>query len=461
VEARRPEEALAPLGRAAQAERPLAKALYFLGRCQLALDRPADAVATLRRALELATLQKAGDYQLGGVHYQLAQALRRSGSADEAATHFAEAERYSAAGAQGSREQLARYLEDVPDPAHGPETGILLLESSPVAGLTAAERRSLEGRVQAALARAHANLGVMQAQSARFARAADLFAQAADIDPDFPRIQFSLGLARFNAQQFDAAKDPLSRALAAEPSNAQARRMLALSLLHVESYERAAELLRDDPERASDPSLQYAYGLALVRSKRGAEAEVIFARLLREHGDTAELNVVLGQAHAQDGNYAAAIESLQRALAQKPDVAEANAALGVIYLKQGKLPEAEAALQAALASHPSDLKSRHNLATVLDLAGRPQAALPLLRAVLKAKPDFADARYLLGKILLAEGAAAEAVEHLEAAVRLSPDEAGAHYQLAQAYQKLGRAEQAQQEFERFRQIKDKRRGSAS
>ena len=79
--------------------------------------------------------------------------------------------------------------------------------------------------------------------------------------------------------------------------------------------------------------------------------------------------------------------------------------------------------------------------------------------MLKTKPDFAGARYLLGKILLAQGAAAEAVEHLEAAARLAPDEANIRYQLGQAYQKLGRADLAQQQFEVFRQLKDKRRGS--
>ena len=68
---------------------------------------------------------------------------------------------------------------------------------------------------------------------------------------------------------------------------------------------------------------------------------------MRTHGESAELSVFLGQAHAQQGDFAAAIESLDRALKLKPDVAEASATLGVIYLRQGKLPEAETALRAA------------------------------------------------------------------------------------------------------------------
>ena len=72
-------------------------------------------------------------------------------------------------------------------------------------------------------------------------------------------------------------------------------------------------------------------------SDRAEQAKAIFDRLLTRHGDSAELQVVLGQAHAHQGDYPAAIESLQRALQLKPTVAEANTTLGIIYLKQGKL----------------------------------------------------------------------------------------------------------------------------
>ncbi len=333
-------------------------------------------------------------------------------------------------------------------------------ERRAISGLGPQERRELRRRVTAALARAYLNLGILRARSERFAQAAELFETAAGLDPDLPQLQYSLGVAYFNAQRFDKAALPLSRAFAASPGDADLRRMLAMAWLNAEAYEKAADLLRDDARRDADPSLLYAYGLALVRSGRAAEAQTVFAELLARHGDSAELNVVLGQASAQQGDYESAVRSLQHALRLKSEVAEANAALGVIYLKQGRLAEAEEALRAEFKTHPADLKSRHTLATVLDLEGRAEEALPLLRSVLEAKPDFADARYLLGKIRLAQGAAAEAVEQLEAAARLAPEEANIRYQLAQAYQKLGRTGQAQEQFEVFQKLKDKRRGGA-
>jgi tetratricopeptide (TPR) repeat protein len=459
MESRRPEEALPVLEAASRARPPAADAFHYLGRAQLALDRPGVAAASLKRALELVGGPVVDPVQLGSIHYNLALALRKRGDTEEAAAHFSAAELASARIAESARERLSRYMRDSPDPETSATLDLPV--GVPLDGLAPPDLFALAKRVTAALAQACLNLGVMQAQKERYPRAVEMFEMAAEVDPVFPKVQYSLGVARFNAQQFDKATGPLSLALAEAAGDVGLRRMLAIAWLNAEAYEKAAELLRDDPGRDEDASLQYAYALALVRSNRASEAEPIFGRLLARHGDTAELNVMLGQAHAQQGDYDGAVRSLKRALELKPDVAEANAALGVIYLKQGQLPEAEQALRAEVTARPADVKSAHNLATVLDLQGRPEEALALLRTVLKAKPDFADARYLFGKVLLSQGAAEEAAQHLEAAARLAPEDANVHYQLGQAYQKLGRVDAAREQFEVFQKLKDKRRGGTS
>ncbi|HXY40828.1 MAG TPA: tetratricopeptide repeat protein, partial [Vicinamibacteria bacterium] len=457
VEARRYEEALPLLELAAASPPPQGRAFYYLGRCQLGLERAAQAVASQRRALELATQQGAGAVQLGGIHNQLGLALRASGAAEESAAHFAEASRIAGERAEASREQLARYLASAPDPETGPAAVSLLFHDSPLAALASADREAMVRRARTELARAYLNLGVMQAKAERFDRAAEHLERAVAADADFPQAQRALAIAEFNAQRFDKATAPLERALAEAPDDLELRRMLATALIQTEAYGRAAELLAADPGREDDPQLQFLYGLALVRSGRPADGERVFSRMLALHGESAEVGVMLGQARAQEGDYKAAVETLTRALQQKPDVAEANATLGVIYLRQGKLEEAERALQAELRARPGDVKSANALATVLDLQGRPDEAVPLLRTALKAKPDYADARYLLGRLLLAKGSAAEAVEHLEAAAHVAPEDANIHYQLGRAYQALGRTQDAEREFELFRQVKAKSR----
>lgn len=456
VESQRPAEALPPLEIAARAVPPSARIFYYLGRAQMGADRGAEGVASLKRALALAREQGANTQALRGIHLQLAEALRKVGEIEEASQHFAESRRFSEENTDAERADMARYLADVPEAETATHPIVPMIEASPLAARPPAERLGLKRQATVGLARAYLNLGVLQAQGERFPRAAELIAKAAAVDPDFPNVQSSLGVAHFNAKQFQQAVAPLTRALAKAPADAGLKRMLAMAWLNTRAYEKAAELLQDDPERATNPSLQFAYGLALVKTDRAAEAERVFDGLISRHGGSAELNVLLGQAHAQQGDFEEAIRSLQRALQIDGKAAEANSTLGEIYLRQGRLDEAEQALRAELLAHPDHLPSQQNLAIVLDRQQKPQEAIPLLQSVLKANPDVTDARYQLGKILLAQGAAAEAVEHLEAAVRLAPEDANIRYQLGQAYQKLGRRDRAEQEFEAFRQLKARR-----
>jgi tetratricopeptide (TPR) repeat protein len=458
VEVQRPEEALPHLQRAAEATPPQAKVLYYLGRALVALDRPAEAEAPLGQALQLALSQGANREALKMIRLQLGRDLQRLGREDEAKVHFDEAQKLSLEGTEQEREQLARYLSEAPekDAGGGHSPAVPIIESSPVAGLDPAARKELRARVTEALARSYLNLGIVQAQGGRFARAAEEMEKAAAIAPDFPQLQSSLGVAYFNAREFEKATGPLGRALAVTPGDTALRRTLALAWLNSQAYAKAADLLREDPDRLVNPSLQFAYGLALVKSDQAAEAEPVFSSLLARHGDSAPVNVLLGQAHAQLGDFDKAIASFQRALELQAGVEGANAGLGVIYLRQGKPEEAEKALRAELAHYPGDVQSLQNLAVVLDTEQRPEEAVPLLERALALKPDFADSRYLLGKILLAQGDAAAALSHLEAAVRLAPGDANIHYQLGRAYQRLGRVEESQKEFEVFRQIKAKR-----
>lgn len=471
VEKRRPEEAIPRLERASRLLPGRPATLQYLGRAYLAVGRLDEAIAAFRRGLSLGeaaadaiTAQDPRDIlqgQLSSLHYQLAQALRRSGNHEAAAVHFAAAKESSFQSVEGARELLDIYLQD-----EGSEDRVAAstwpLELTPLSGVGPQERATVARAVTRSLAQAYFNLGVLQTKAGRFARAAELYQQGLELESRFPRrgtneerprLRYALGTALFNSGRFGEATAPLARALEATPGDATLRRMLALAWFNSEGYERAAELLRDDPERGSNPALEYTYAVALVRSGRATEAEPVFARLLAENADWPELNVLLGQAHAQQDDYETAVRYLERALELKGDVAEAHGTLGDIYLRQGKLDAAEQALRAELRSHPGDTRAQHTLAVVLDLNRKPEAALELLGPLLEAKPDLADARYLLGKILLAQGNPEEARAQLEAAADLSPEDANIHYQLAQAYQRLGQRDKASREFEEYRRLK--------
>jgi tetratricopeptide (TPR) repeat protein len=344
MEAERPAEAL-PFFETAVRVDPRSAYVGHLGGAQLALDRPAEAAQTLQRALDLSATQAAADSDVEKVHYQLGLALRKLGRTEEAAAQLAEARRLATAATQ-----------DPAGPAGSAAARLarLAAEASPLAGLSAEERAALLGKAARGLARAYLNLGVLRAQSStpassreRFTMAAELFASAAALDPDFPNVQLSLGVARFNARQFDKAVAPLERALAAKPDDLGLRSMLATSLLNTESWDRAADLLRGDPERETNPTLQSAYGLALVRGGRGVEAESILSGLVAERGDSAELRLLLGQALLVQGKAAEAVPQLEEAARLTPDDPRVRDELGRAYQKLGRADLAQHEIEAA------------------------------------------------------------------------------------------------------------------
>jgi tetratricopeptide (TPR) repeat protein len=432
-----------------------ATTFQLLGKAYLNTGNPEQAKENLQKALTLLEAGKQDLQQISAVHYLLAQALKKVGDNQGAEEHFRLSQQTKSADVQETRETLKQYLAG--ETKLGQQTSLNLLDLSGLEALTEAQRRQLKEAMLTNVARAESNLGVLRAQAQDFAHAADYFKNAADAIPDFPDVEYSLGLSYFNSQQFQQAIAPLQRAITSDAKRtAEIQRVLALCYLNTEQYSKAASLLAIDDGRREDVSLEYAYALALVRSNQIKEAEQEFAYLLSRHADSPELNVLIGQAHAQESDFDSAIPYFQKALQQKADVKEAHSALGIIYMRQGKLEDAERELRAELQLGPNPTVE-FQLANVLDLRQKTDEAKDLLEHVLKQKPDLADARYLLGKILLARGQAQQASENLEAAARISPEEPNVHYQLAQAYQKLGKSEEARQEFELFRKYKAEQR----
>ncbi len=452
AEIRRFEQAIPHLRLAAQEPSSARDAFHNLGRCLLELEQVDGAIEAFEKALQLA--QDAAYDQLTSLHYQYAKALRSQGRTADAAMHFEAAKKSSGNLALDHREQLKRYLAGQPETEVG--TSLPQLTTPALRQMPAEARHELKKRVISVLCRAYLNMGILQTRKQRFPVAIRLFEQAAALDPRFPNLQYSLGVSYFNAERFAEAAAALGEARAQGRDDAEVRRMLALAQLNAEAYAEAAELLASDPERSGNRSLEYAYALALVRSGQAEQAQPIFARLTGQN-DWPELELLMGQAQAQDGNFPAAIAGLKKALQLNPGLPEAHATLGEIFLRTGELDSARDHLQQELELRPNHLQTRFHLATVLDLLQEHESAQSELHRILEADPERGDARYLLGKIMLADGRPEAALPQLEAAAGLAPEDANVHYQLGQTYQRLGRRQEAERAFALYRQLKKSQR----
>jgi tetratricopeptide (TPR) repeat protein len=341
LDADRPQEALGPLEAAVRAL-PRPQHLLHLGRCLFQLGRVEESVMLLERALQ----ESRDPAEQGRLQFQLGLALRKLGQAERAARALAESRRLEAA-AQPA--------------ASGPDALPMAPETSPLAELPLPARAALRASTRRVLTRASLNAGILRAQREAFDEAAVLIADAASLEPAFPRVQASLGIAYFNARRFDAAVPALERALASDAADLNARRLLALACIETRAWARAIELLGADEAREGDPALQFAYATALVRSGRAAEGLPLL-RGLQRRGESPELALVTGEAQAQLGDFDAARAALYRALRARPDLAPAQAALGEVYLKEGRPGEAVAPLEEAARLLPKDASVHARLA---------------------------------------------------------------------------------------------------
>ena len=206
VEAHREKEALGPLEIAAKAP-DAGMAGLSVSRAVSACARQASRCRRVASQGARSVREPAGSAQIGNLHYQLAMALRQTGNTAGADAEFPPRPRTPNT---GPRADVMRSIASCrtwpmrPAPKRR-RCCRWIREGRHAAG----EREGRVGRrVASMLAGVYPNMGIMQAQADRFARAAELFEDAAAIDPAFPQVQYPLGVAYFNAQQDTKRRPP-------------------------------------------------------------------------------------------------------------------------------------------------------------------------------------------------------------------------------------------------------------
>ena len=441
-------EAVAPLTHARQEQPKNPDPLLYLGQAHVHLGNDAAAFNELEQSIRLTADPARNNYQVANAHYLLGRLLFKSGKVAESRTHLA---RSQVLKAQALRQSGQNRERQAGSPSDSEPKPMALLSEPPKEPARSAD--GLRSEIRTLLARAYFNLGVMQARQNSFRTAGDLFEHANEWQADFPGLQFTLGLARYNAEQYAEAIPPLERAVNMQQQADEARRLLALSYFSSGRYDRAASLFKADHSLVADANTQYAFGLSLFRSGKVEQGTQVFSALLRQNPGSPEIYLLVGRAYAGVKDHKNALDAFQHALALDASFPGVHSSIGSVLLLSGKLTEAEAEFREELRLHADDLKARYLLAFVLDLRQETDEAVKLLREILRAQPDYADAHQTLGKILVKKQDLQGALEHIEAAVRLAPNDPAKYYQLGEVYRRLGRMDEAQQAFTRFQQLK--------
>jgi serine/threonine protein kinase/Flp pilus assembly protein TadD len=208
---------------------------------------------------------------------------------------------------------------------------------------------------------------------------------------------------KFGSKAFEYAREMFARAVRIDPEYAMAWAGIAYSHAMLGTYFDARELQMREADFASrkalelDPDLAEAHvarGLALVMSKRHAEADDEFETAMRLDPKLFEAPYFFGRSRRDQGQFEEAAKLLARASLLRPEDFESPFFLGDVYAALGQQAEAVAALhrtvkliEQRVALNPDDARAWNLGASALSKLGEHDRARKYLARSLAIDPD--------------------------------------------------------------------------
>lgn len=304
------EEAISEFKKVTELAPTLPAAFVNLGAAYIQVRDYGDAIAPLKRSLEL-------NPDLVGAHQMLGYALLVRGYAQEAIPHLEKAQAQDALGiAQLETGKLPEAIANLEVAlAKRPNDPDLLYYLGRASGLLSKQTFDVLESAYPDSPRAHQALGENYAVLRRVPEAEREYRDALRLRPDIPGVHLELGQLYASASQWPKAEEEFRAEAKLQPGDAEAAYRLGAALLEGGKVKEArAELQRADQLRPEMPETLYS----------------------------------LGKAASLDGDPSAAADAWKQVIALEKDSslsAQAHFGLAGIYRKQGKTAEAQQEMQ--------------------------------------------------------------------------------------------------------------------
>jgi cellulose synthase operon protein C len=285
-------------------------------------------------------------------------------------------------------------------------------------------------------------LGLVNYQQQEYDEAETALRRVLQHAPDHPQTTLLLGIIKVHQRQFSQAQDLLQRYLNVDRTSLTARKMLAGIHLEEGRPERAADVLRSQPEDMMDGQAWSLLGAANLRAGNLEQATAAFQAAVdaapdapaspadatavlgaepRIDGGRAENQVMLIVSLLRDGKYEQALEAGTRLVDEQPDNPLGYNFLGAAHIGLDDIDSAEQAFLRALEIDPTYHPAATNLAQLALRRGDPDAATARYRALLKNDPGNLPALMGLAQMALRDNDRAEAERYLTSAAEHNPD----------------------------------------
>jgi tetratricopeptide (TPR) repeat protein len=298
-----------------------------------------------------------------------------------------------------------------------------------------------------------AHIGLLEAREGHFKEAVPFYRKALAINPQIPGLRLNLGLALFKAGLLKEAIAEFEIVHKSAPANSpDAQRLtilIGMGYYGLAQYAKAAPYLKEAADR--DPNnLQLLLALehSYLWSNQYKYVMETYHRILILNPDSAEADMVAGEALDQLKDNAGATEMFRAAVKADPKEPDVHFGLGYLLWSEKQYPEAAREFKAELENDPKHVQSMLYLADAYIQMNQIADATPLLEAVVKIDPSLALAHLDLGIVASEAGRNQDALRELTAAEKMMPNDVNVHWRLARLYRALGKKDEAKAEFDK-------------
>ncbi|HEY3705811.1 MAG TPA: tetratricopeptide repeat protein [Terracidiphilus sp.] len=419
------EEARARFSEVVKLAPQIAEGHEALGSAFIALDRPAEAVPELEKAVQL----KPDDAVIEG---NLAIALWRAADGTKAIPHF---------------EAALRLGVSPQDPA------FLDAYARALAGAgrreDALKQFAAEEQITGPRAEIEDAIGTVHAQMGQWDEARAAFERALRENSAFVQARVHLGAVHRQQHDLNAAIAVLEPAAKADPPDAAALAEYGRALADAGQDEAAAAALQQAVTLR--PNLAGVAGdLAMTLQRLGRQQEAIpwFEKAIAVEPTNASMLANLGLALTITGKAKAALPYIDRAQAAAPNDATVVKDRGVAHVQLAAFDDAIEDFKAALVLDPSDPQLHYDLGLAYKLKDRMDEAVVELARAGEMDPQLEDPPYTLGILYMQLGKMDEAVTQLRKAVLLRPDNGSAWALLGSTLKQAERLPEAKEALEK-------------
>lgn len=308
-------------------------------------------------------------------------------------------------------------------------------------------------------------------------KAIDLYRKATEKNPGWPDGWWFLGILQYDQNQFDPARDALTRYLQLTPKAAPALALRGICEFNTGAYEPALQDLEqaDSLGAANQPKnaqiLYYHEGLLLAHFQRFEEALTKFQTLVQQGAESPDLALAVGLAGLHQNllpqavppdqssflsvvgqaaillmqkNYDGGRQDFQSLFTQYPQLPGLHYLYGYLLFPTNP-DEALAHFHQELIISPHNANAHAMLAWALELQNDYAGSLDDAAKAATENPALPMAQLVYGKALIETGDLQAGLPHLERVLTTEPGNLEAHLALVKAYAKLGRSEDARRE----------------